>query len=179
MDKFDFELIEKEMKQQEEIKYKNTTITKSLIDKCLNDYNRCAYSVLFYDSEPDIDYEEWKKLQETEEGKLKYEQMVKEYEPKRKSFNNWVDPYDEGIWGFTNNYVKELARNLLNKLKKDTYQDKRFYLIENRDCIKLYYYGRDNECQCDYWFTFWNEENRNSKCDKCNYDICWRECKGI
>lgn len=144
MNKEDFELIEKEFKQQKESNMQQTVITKTLIDDLMKKYNRCSYTELYYDSD---------------EGK---------------SFNNWCDPYEEGIWGMTNKYIRKAIVEMLKILKKSTYKDKRFYISCNKDNVVLYYYSRDID-QMDYWFSFWNEENRNCKCDSCKKDFCYMD----
>lgn len=175
--KQDFDLIQQEFKQQNEPNMIKGVITKSLIDSLFKTYNRCTYSELYYDSEPNIPNAEWERLDSTKEGQIQYQKMVEEYDSDRKKFNNWVDPYDEGIWCMTNKYVRELAKNLLTELKKSTYKEDRFYIGKNKDGISLYYYARDTDEQLDYWFHFWNEENRNCPCDSCKRNFCKDECK--
>ncbi|WP_283695804.1 hypothetical protein [Clostridium perfringens] len=150
MDKFDLELIQKELNKKDYKVIKPTKITKRLIDKLINKNNTCFYYVNFYDAEGDS-------------------------EKRRKQFNNWTDPYEWGIWGWTNHKVREEAKCLLYKLRNKSCEDGRCYYLEYDKGVELYFYGRDLPEQCDYWFDFHNEEE--TPCTTCKRDICWEDCK--
>jgi len=164
MDSYDNELINEEFEKYN-LTMNNTVITKTLLDSLFLKYNTVTYTELFYDSEPDITYEEWKELDSTKEGRCEYKKMQEEYDMDRKTFNNWNEPIARGIWGFTNNSVRKLARE--------------FYMGKSKDIIKLYYYGRDTELQADYWFTFYNEDNILEECLKCKKYSCWTDCNKL
>lgn len=178
MNNYDNELINEEFEKYS-LHMSNTVITKTLLDSLFSRYNSVAYTELFYDSEPHITFEEWKELDSTQEGRTKYKKMIEEYDSDRKLFNNWNEPIDRGIWGFTNNSVRNLARQQLNKLKRSTYKDKRFFMGKDKDNVKLYYYGRDTEVQADYWFTFYNDDEISEDCLKCKKYSCWSNCNKI
>lgn len=135
MDKFDLELIQKELNKKDYKVIKPIKITKRLIDKLMKEYNTCSYCVNFYDAEQDINSDE-----------------------ERKQFNNWTDYYSHDQWGLTNYTVRKEIRYMLNKLKLKSYEKDRCYYLECEESIDLYFYGRDLPEQCDYWFSFYNEE---------------------
>ena len=164
MDKIDLELIQKELNKKDYKVIKQIKITKRLIDKLMNKYNTCSYFEKYYDEDGDIFEEEGlKELGDT-------------IEKRRKQFNNWTDPYAWGIWGLTNHKVRKKVRNELNEIKQQSYEEGRCYYLEYDKGVKLYFYGRDLPEQCDYWFSFYNEEE--TPCTTCKRDICWvGKCK--
>lgn len=179
MDKFDLELIQKELNKKDYKIVKPIKITKGLIDKLMNEYNTCSYYELYYDDEPDISDEEWDKLGTTDDEKeKKFKEICNNIDntKRRKQFNNWTDPYEWGIWGWTNHKVRKEARRSLNEIKQQSYEEGRCYYLEYDKGVKLYFYGRDLPEQCDYCFYFYNEEE--TPCTKCRKNKCWvGKCK--
>lgn len=155
MDKFDLELIQKELNKKDYKVIKPIKITKRLIDKLMKEYNTCFYCVNFYDAEQDINSDE-----------------------ERKQFNNWTDYYSHDQWGLTNYTVRKEIRYMLNKLKLKSYEKDRCYYLECEESIDLYFYGRDLSEQCDYWFSFYNEEETyclmNCRRSECREERCKR-----
>ena len=170
MDNKDYEYIQKEFDTQKEHNMKPIKVTKQLIDKLLNKYNACAFTELYYD--------DWATDEDRATHSKKYtDEEWKDYKKNydKRGFNNWYDPYEEGNWGFTNNKIRKMTRNELNELKKYQYTSPnniRFYINENEKISKLYFYGRDLDIQCDFWFGFYNKEV--SRCLTCRKDLCWR-----
>lgn len=171
MDNKDCEYIQKEFKKQKYEGMKPVKFTKSLLDSLFNKYNYYTYTELYYDSEIDDDDRNYKGENMTDE---QWEQYKNSYDSRK--FNNWCDPYEEGIWGFTNQQVKKLIIQELNTLKKYQYtnlNDVRFYMNENSEKVNIYFYGRDLEdLQCDYWFCFYKQES--NKCLICKKNSCWK-----
>lgn len=155
MDKFDLELIQKEISQKDYKIIENIKITKRLIDKLMNKYNTCSYCVNFYDAEQDINSDE-----------------------ERKQFNNWTDYYSHNQWGLTNYTVRKEIRYMLNKLKLESYEKGRFYYLEHYEGVDLYFYGRDLPEKCDYWISFYNEEETycliSCRRNECREERCKR-----
>lgn len=170
MDSKDYEYIQKEFKKQKEEGMKPVKFVKQLLDGLLNKYNTYCYSEHYYDSEIDDDDRDYEGENMTDE---QWKEYKNNYDPR--SFSNWCDPYEDGIWGFTNQRVKKLIIQELNSLKKYQYtnsNDVRFYINENEKGANLYFYGRDLDIQCDYWFCFYNK--KVDKCLNCKKDSCWK-----
>jgi hypothetical protein len=170
MDSKDYEYIQKEFKKQKEEGMKPVKFTKSLLDSLFNKYNTYTYTELYYDSEIGDDDRSYEGENMTDE---QWEEYKNNYDSR--SFNNWCDPYEEGIWGFTNQRVKKLIIYELNNLKKYQYTEPneiRFYINETDEKTNIYFYGRDLDIQCDYWFSFYKQES--SKCLTCKKDSCWK-----
>lgn len=170
MDSKDYEFIQKEISKQKYEDMKAIKFTKSLLDSLFNKYNSYAYTELYYDSEIDDDDRSYKGVNMTDE---QWEDYKNNYDPRR--FNNWCDPYEEGIWGFTNEQVKKLIIQELNILKKYQYtnlNDIRFYMNKTNKKVNIYFYGRDLDIQCDFWFCFYNKQV--DKCLICRKNSCWK-----
>lgn len=89
---------------------------------------------------------------------LKVKQMYTDYEQKRIEFNNWQEPYFEGNWNYSQQYVDYVARYTLEELQKiNVKHDGRFYWSKDKDGIYIYFYGRDFMYK-DYWFIFKRKE---------------------
>ena len=169
MDNKDYGYIEKEFKNQKEDNMKPVKFTKSLLDGLFKKFNTYAYTELYYDSEVDDDDRSYKGENMTDD---EWEQYKNNYDSRR--FNNWCDPYEDGIWGFTNKRIKKLIIYELNNIKKYQYtntNDIRFYMNEAEEKVNIYFYGRDLEdLQCDYWFCFYKLKPNN--CLICKKDSC-------
>lgn len=170
MDKKDYEYVQKEFDSQKEREMKPVKITKQLIDKLLGNYNTGSVTELYYDDEITTEDRERSSKEFTDIG---WEEYKNNYDTR--SFNNWADPYEEGTWGLTVSRVRKMIRINLNELKKYQYtnpEDIRFYINENEKGSNIYFYGRDLDIQCDYWFGFYNKGI--DRCLKCKKDLCWR-----
>lgn len=128
------DLINEELTSQNE-KYKNFNLHNSLISKLKNHYNCVEFVENSYDLDDDL----------TEEQRL--------------HTCNWQEPYFEGNWSYSLQYVNNCALNNLRWLKRQNIGLKdRFYISnytseDNKEYIYIYFYGRD-VLQVDYWFIF-------------------------
>lgn len=84
----------------------------------------------------------------------KITQQRKDYESHRIEFNNWIEPYSEGIWRMFQKDVDKISREHLEDTKKcSASYNGRLYIAEDEDLIFIYYYGRDF-AMVDYWWIF-------------------------
>lgn len=92
-----------------------------------------------------------------EELKQAYDKIIqqrKDYESHRIEFNNWIEPYSEGIWRMFQKDVDKISREHLEDTKKcSASYNGRLYIAEDEDSIFIYYYGRDF-AMVDYWWIF-------------------------
>lgn len=76
-------------------------------------------------------------------------------------FNNWIDPYSEGIWGMSQSDVDKISRQHLKNTKKcGVSYNGRLYIAKEDNHVFIYYYGRDF-AQLDYWWIFEKKEKTN------------------
>ena len=169
LDKFDLELIKNELNKYsgrfKPIKYNN-----KLFNSLINKYNSFEYVKYFYDEE--LEEEEFDEIIKAHG----YEEKINSIDQKRKLFNNWIDYYEVGNYGLTNNRIKSMMKTCFNEIKKYTYNLDRMYIKEEDNKCYIYFYGRDLEEQSDIMFIFWND-NINDPCIKCNKKQCWCDCK--
>jgi len=69
------------------------------------------------------------------------------------TFNNWIDPFGEGIWEMSQYQTDRCSRNALCKIRSAPVKKKgRLYIsyFDDGD-IYIYWYGRDY-MYCDYWW---------------------------
>jgi hypothetical protein len=156
------DLIEKELAEgiTEKISFKTFKLTQRFIDWLFSKYSTHEFSEHFYDSEPDVP-EEWESVEDRWDNSefLKvWEKLVKEYEPRRITFNNWIDPFGDGIWGMDQGKVDEIARNALKEIMDmDVDLSERLYIGFGKDGYAfLYFYGRDF-LKKDYWWVMGRE----------------------
>lgn len=75
------------------------------------------------------------------------------YDEENLTFNNWVDPYGEGIWGMSQRKVDQISRDTLYEVRsKPVKKDERLYIAYEDDYIFIYWYGRDFMDE-DYWWV--------------------------
>lgn len=109
--------------------------------------------------------EKYNKEYTREEAKRCYEiekQLYEEYKnsERRLTFNNWQDPYREGIWGMSQKEVDKLAYDTFKSIQKFNVSKKdRLYISYKDDEIRIYFYGRDFD-ELDYWFVFKKKDRR-------------------
>ena len=91
-------------------------------------------------------------MEELKQAYDKITQQRKDYESHRIEFNNWIEPYSEGIWRMFQKDVDKISREHLEDTKKcSASYNGRLYIAE--DAIFIYYYGRDF-AMVDYWWIF-------------------------
>lgn len=124
-------------------------------------YKTHEFTIHFYDSEPklrdDIKFDDpwW----ESSEG-IEYEySQFRNHEEHRMVFNNWIDVFGEGIWGWTQKEVDRFARENLNAVRDWPVKKKgRIYCGIKDDFIFIYCYGRDFLGE-DLWFIMHKGDN--------------------
>lgn len=93
-------------------------------------------------------------MEELKQAYDKITQQRKDYESHRIEFNNWIEPYSEGIWRMFQKDVDKISREHLEDTKKcSASYNGRLYIAEDEDSIFIYYYGRDF-AMVDYWWIF-------------------------
>lgn len=98
--------------------------------------------------------------EELKEAYFKVQQMYKDYEDTRIRFCNWQEPFFKGNWGYTQEYVDDLAKDKLKEIQKMSIKrNGRIYWTETDDQIRIYFYSRDFE-EADYWFIFLKRHRR-------------------
>lgn len=124
--------------------YSNYVQIHPCIEKLFNKYYCVEMTKDFYDSEPEIPHE-WD-FENPECMKI-WEQLCKDYEPRRLSFNNWQEVYVEGNWGLAQKKVDSIAREIL-----EDYQnlDNRIFVANYDDDLYFYIYARDLPEMRDY-----------------------------
>lgn len=111
--------------------------------------------------------EKYNKEYTREEAKRCYEiekQLYEEYKnsERKLTFNNWQDPYKEGIWGMSQKEVDKIVYDTFKFIQKFNISKKdRLYISHKDDEIRIYFYGRDFN-KLDYWFIF-KKRNRRIK----------------
>lgn len=152
------DLIEKELQSgcSEGMRFKPFKMTQRFIDWVFTKYFTHEYAIKFYDSEPDIP-EEWDSedasIWDNPEFIKVWDALVEAHEPSRIKFNNWVDPFGEGIWDWSQEEVDEFSREHMENLTtQEVDQSERLYIGFNKDgCAFIYWYGRDYN-KADYWW---------------------------
>lgn len=130
------DLIKKELERgcTNDLTFQKLKPSNRFINKLFNHYYVVEHTEHFYDSELEYD----------NDAGQKYDI----------EFNNWIDPYSEGIWGMSQSDVDKISRQHLKNTKKCgiSYND-RLYIAKKDNQIFIYYYGRDF-AQVDYWWIF-------------------------
>ncbi len=169
--------------------YHKFNLHNKFIDKLLNHYQCVEMCVYWYDSEPNIDEyisdmaymykfgtdgkiytKEYIKekyninytIEEAKRCSIESDEIYKEYNnsERRLTFNNWQDPYGEGLWGMSQKQVDQMAYDTFKSIQKFTVSKKdRLYISYKNDMIRIYFYGRDFN-KLDYWFIFKKRDRR-------------------
>lgn len=148
------DLIEKELSQIQGARFQEQKLSKRFMDWLFRHYKTVEFSLHFYDSEPDLrdDIDMDDPWWESTEGDEYLRQRFQENEERRMTFNNWVDPYAEGIWGMSQSVVDSAARKVMKSVRNWPVKKKgRIYCGTNEKYLLLYCYGRDFE-GVDYWW---------------------------
>ena len=101
-------------------------------------------------------------IEEAKKCNIKSNKIYEEYKnsERRLNFNNWQDPYREGIWGMSQERVDKLARDTFKSIQRFNVSKKdRLYISYKDDEIRIYFYGRDFD-ELDYWFVFKKRDRR-------------------
>ena len=161
------------------VKPKAVVPSRSFVQRLFNNYFCEEMDEIFYDSEPELDEEEFHmyldyscpeagykrcKLKHTDEELREAFEKVREvyekYEQQRLTFNNWVDPSFAGCWGFSQDHVDSWAKECMSSVKKTKPGYKgRMFMWQKDNYIYVYYFGRDIR-GVDYW---WCLEKRARK----------------
>ena len=127
------ELIDRELKHISYVcdePFKKLKASNRFIDWLFRHYYAEEFSINWYDSEPD--------------DELGITDPM--------TFNNWIDPYGEGIWDMSQDKVDKVAREYLYEIRNaPVKKDGRLYIFYSNDQVFIYWYGRDCMYR-DYWW---------------------------
>lgn len=170
--------------------YHKFNLHNKFIDKLLNYYYCVEMCENWYGSEPNIDEyisdmaymykfgtdgkfytKEYIKekyninytIEEAKRCSIERDKIYKKYNSseRRLTFNNWQDPYGEGIWGMSQKEVDKLAYDAFKSIQRFNVSKKdRLYISYKNDMIRIYFYGRDFN-ELDYWFIFKKRDRRS------------------
>ena len=150
---------------EEQVKYGKEFILKPVdfsIERILRKYNAYCITEHWYDSDPpECD----NCLKDSCKDCDIYAKWENSYE--RLSRETWVDLWDVGSWGFSQQEVNDLARRFLIEWigHQCGHKERLFYYKPDPDTINIFYYGRDKELS-DYWFEFIKKgKNPYGRCD--------------
>lgn len=149
------ELIDRELEKDREdgFEFSYKKLSNKFLDWLFRHYYCVEQCVNSYDSEP-FEYDEWKELRKTSEGRSKIAQAYRDYEPQRIRFNNWQDAFSKGLWGMTQEIVDKGAKESLKMARNiPACKNDRIYFAEQGDQIRIFLYTRDIE-QIDERFIF-------------------------
>ena len=149
------DLIDEELNRIPNRTFKKLKLSNRFIDWLFRHYYTVEMLEKFYDSEPDLpsEWENDNNCWENPDFLKVWRQLKEEYEPKRLEFNNWFDPYGEGIWNMSQNRVDELSKKALYVVRsKPVKKDGRLWIAYEDDYIFIYWYGRDF-MEIDYWWV--------------------------
>ena len=172
----DLREINEELKNDREMfgwNYKYEKPSNRFLDRLFNHWYLHEMVESFYDSEPEYDKDTYNKYykywsdyenipkEERTEYKKCYDEILKnreDYDTKRIAYLTWQEPIAEGIWGMTQERCDNVARRVLERLRR--FPDKlkgRFFVsrceYNGKKMIRIYFYGRDL-WERDYWFIF-------------------------
>ena len=149
------ELIDKELKRDREdgFEFSYKKLSNKFLDWLFGHYYCVEECVNSYDSEP-LDFDEWKELKKTAEGRSKIAQSYRDYELQRIRLCNWQDAFSKGICGMTQESVDKGAKESLKMTRNiPTSKKDRIYFAQKVDQIIIFIYTRDI-IQADTWFIF-------------------------
>lgn len=157
------DLIEKELTggRNCEVSFKEQKLSNRFVDWLFRHYKTHEFTIHFYDDEPslrgDLEYDDpwW----ETSEGIAYAWQKFRENEERRMTFNNWIDVYGEGIWGWSQTQVDKYTKGVMKSVRNWPVKKKeRIYCGVDGDWLLLYCYGRDFG-GIDYWWVMHRGDN--------------------
>lgn len=144
----DKELIEGEMRRFNMKYMEGLELTSDFIDRLFASYDLFEWTVCWYDSPP------------KECDNCSYDISCLECEPLKKwsgsreqlSYNNWIDVYGPGYWGWNQSKSNLTAKEFFNTiLESDT--ENKLWIGEKRGYLNIYFYDRP-EFASDQWFVF-------------------------
>ena len=122
------------------------------LDRLFRRYTIVELAEMWYDSEPDIDYEHLTREQQYP--------LIRAYEERRIQFNNWIDIYGPGIWGTSQKEVDSLAKHYLKSIRNYPVKKKgRLFVGRDQQMMYIYWYGRDF-AGLDLWWTLTRRDMR-------------------
>ena len=67
----------------------------------------------------------------------------------------WQDPFEEGIWGFSQKRVDEIIINIISRLDNRFFREERIGICQTKNEIHVIIIARDlRDHKCDYLMTF-------------------------
>ena len=151
-------------------------LSNRFISWLFNKYELVEFTVHFYDSEPEFDYDEdydgWD-YKPPNYTNMEWYKLWRDYEYQRIRFCNFIDVFGPGIWNFSDKDNKELVVNNLKSLRNlpDSKTD-RVYVYDsyknNNEFINIYCYGRDID-GADYWLIMKKKPVKKKKKSKKNH----------
>ena len=148
-------------------------LSNRFISWLFNKYDLVEFTVHFYDSEPEFDYDEdddsWD-YKPPSYTNMEWFKLWRDYEHQRIRFCNFIDVFSPGIWGLSDKDNKELVINNLKSFRSlpDSKAD-RVYVYDsykdNNEFINIYCYSRDLE-GADYWLTMKKKPVKKKKKSK-------------
>lgn len=155
------DLIQKEFDTFPSLKFRELNPSDRFINNLFRKYFVYSIDTHWYDSEPEIPSELLSDAEKGEEYAIESVfGLIKDYEPKRLEYLNWIDSYCHGKQGFDKYKIEKMARYRLNEIKNTPVGcHERFFYNKTKHQIILYYYGRDYFHR-DEWLTFWRKPKR-------------------
>lgn len=153
------DLIAKELSRIDGIEFRKEKLSNSFVDWLFHRYKTHEFTVHYYDEDLELmneigdeDENPWWK---TSEG----QKCIQENEERRITFNNWIDPYGEGIWGMSQEKVDKYARSVMEGVKNwPVKKTDRVYFGVKGMYAFVYCYGRDFLGE-DYWWIMESKRN--------------------
>lgn len=151
-------------------------LSNRFISWLFNKYELVEFTVHFYDSEPEFDYDEdydgWD-YKPPSYTNMEWYKLWRDHEYKRIRFCNFTDVFGPGIWGFSDKDNKDVViRNLkffknLPDSKSDRFYAYDFYK-DNNEFINIYCYGRDIDGD-DLWLIMKKKPMKKKEKSKKNH----------
>ena len=157
-------------------KDKKVKLSNRFISWLFNKYELVEFTIHFYDSEPEFDYDEnddgWN-YKPPSYTNMEWYKLWRDHEYKRIRFCNFTDVFGPGIWGISDKDNKELVINNLKFFRSlpDSKAD-RVYVYDsykdNNEFINIYCYGRDID-GTDLWLVMKKKPMKKKKESKKNH----------
>lgn len=165
------DLIQKELNTFSPLKFKELKLSNRFINNLFRKYSIQSLDTYWYDSEPEIPSELLNDAEEGEEYAIEsILGLLKDYEPRRLEYLNWIDSYCPGKQGLDQNEIERMARYRLNEIRSSPVSClERLFYNKTKNQIILYYFGRDY-FQRDELLIFRRKQKRggHKRCGKQN-----------
>ena len=154
---------------------KKVKLSNRFISWLFNKYELVEFTIHFYDSEPEFDYDEddgWN-YKPHNYTNMEWYKLWRDHEYKRIRFCNFTDVFGPGIWGISDKDNKELVINNLKFFRSlpDSKAD-RVYVYDsyknNNEFINIYCYGRDID-GTDLWLVMKKKPVKKKEKSKKNH----------